>query len=109
MTADDLGLDESERAVLYYVCLLAWIGCHGDSFEMASLFGDDIAARAGAYEYDLVGLDSWRYMARYVGAGRSPLDVRGRSGPSPFPSGARWRSSTAPTALPPATSRSAWA
>jgi HD domain len=71
--ADDLGLDESERVVLYYVSLLAWIGCHGDSYEMASLFGDDIAARAGVYEYDLVGLDLWRYMARYLGAGRSAV------------------------------------
>jgi HD-GYP domain-containing protein (c-di-GMP phosphodiesterase class II) len=71
--ADDLGLDKPDRAVLYYVCLLAWIGCHGDSYEMASLFGDDIAARAGVYEYDLVGFDSWRYLARHVGAGRSRL------------------------------------
>jgi HD-GYP domain-containing protein (c-di-GMP phosphodiesterase class II) len=71
--ADDLGLEESERVVLYYVCLLAWIGCHGDSYEMASLFGDDIAARAGTRDYDLVGLDGWRYLARHVGAGRSVL------------------------------------
>jgi hypothetical protein len=26
--ADDLGLDDSERAIVYYVCLLAWVGCH---------------------------------------------------------------------------------
>lgn len=71
--ADDLGLDESERVVLYYVCLLAWIGCHGDSYEMALIFGDDIAARAGAREYEIFGFESWRYLARYVGAGRSVL------------------------------------
>jgi HD-GYP domain-containing protein (c-di-GMP phosphodiesterase class II) len=72
--ADDLGLDDSERAVVYYVCLLAWVGCHADSFEMASLVGDDIAARAGAYEYEFVGLDLLRFLARYLGAGGSPFE-----------------------------------
>ena len=72
--ADDLSLDDSERAVVYYVCLLAWVGCHADSFEMASLVGDDIAARAGAYEYEFVGLDLLRFLARYLGAGGSPLE-----------------------------------
>jgi HD-GYP domain-containing protein (c-di-GMP phosphodiesterase class II) len=71
---DDLGLDDSERAVVYYVCLLAWVGCHADSFELASMIGDDIAARAGAYEYEFVGLDLVRYLARYLGAGRPPLE-----------------------------------
>ena len=71
--ADDLSLDDSERAVVYYVCLLAWVGCHADSFELASMFGDDLAARAGAYQYEFVGLDLLRYLARHLGAGRSPL------------------------------------
>lgn len=71
--AEDLSLDDSERAVVYYVCLLAWVGCHADSFEMASLLGDDIAARAGAYEYEFVGLDLVRYLARHLGSGRSLL------------------------------------
>jgi HD-GYP domain-containing protein (c-di-GMP phosphodiesterase class II) len=72
--AGDLGLDESERAVVYYVALLAWVGCHADSHEQATLFGDDIAARAGAYEHDLVGLQLVRYLARYLGAGKPPLE-----------------------------------
>jgi HD-GYP domain-containing protein (c-di-GMP phosphodiesterase class II) len=71
--ADDLSLDDPERAVVYYVCLLAWVGCHADSFELASMFGDDLAARAGAYQYEFVGLDLLRYLARHLGAGRSPL------------------------------------
>ena len=103
--ADDLGLDDSERAVVYYVGLLAWVGCHADSFEMASMFGDDIAARAGAYEYEFVGLDLLRYGARYLGAGDHRSDERGRSGRSSCRAGAPWRSSTAPTARPRGTSR----
>jgi hypothetical protein len=28
-------LEEAERSVVYYVALLAWVGCHADSFEQA--------------------------------------------------------------------------
>jgi hypothetical protein len=30
-----VGLDAAQRAVLYYVGLLAWVGCHVDSYEQA--------------------------------------------------------------------------
>jgi hypothetical protein len=43
--ADEERTDESERAVVYYVALLAWLGCHADSHEQATWFGDDTAAR----------------------------------------------------------------
>ena len=95
--ADDLGLDDSERAVNYYVGLLAWVGCHADSFEMASMFGDDIAARAGAYEYEFAGRPT-AVRGRHLGAGDHRSDERGRSGRSSCRAGAPWRSSTAPTA-----------
>ena len=39
------GLEESQRAVLYYVALLAWVGCHVDAYEQARWFGDDIALK----------------------------------------------------------------
>jgi hypothetical protein len=45
--AERFGLDESERSVVYYVALLAWVGCCADSFEQARWFGDDIAAPRG--------------------------------------------------------------
>jgi hypothetical protein len=32
------GLGESERSVVYYVALLAWVGCHADSYEQARWF-----------------------------------------------------------------------
>lgn len=64
-----LGLAESERLVVYYVALLAWVGCHADSYEQARWFGDDIAARADVYTSDLVGVNQARFVMRNVGAG----------------------------------------
>ena len=65
------GLDEAERSVVYYVALLAWVGCHADSFEQATWFGDDIAMRADVYTTDLVGIKRARFMTRNLGAGSS--------------------------------------
>jgi HD-GYP domain-containing protein (c-di-GMP phosphodiesterase class II) len=70
--AERLGLDESERSVVYYVALLAWVGCCADSFEQARWFGDDIAARADYYPTDLVGMNKARFVMRHVGAGEAP-------------------------------------
>lgn len=67
--AECFGLDESERSVVYYVALLAWVGCHADSHEQARWFGDDIAARADNYTADLVGMEKARFMMRNLGAG----------------------------------------
>lgn len=43
--SERLGLDESERAVVYYAGLLAWVGCHTDAYEQAKWFGDDLALK----------------------------------------------------------------
>jgi hypothetical protein len=43
-----VGLTGADRGEVYYVSLLAWVGCMSDSTEMAALFGDDIAWRADA-------------------------------------------------------------
>jgi HD-GYP domain-containing protein (c-di-GMP phosphodiesterase class II) len=66
--AERFGLDDAERAVVYYVALLAWVGCHTDSYEQARWFGDDIAARAGVYRDE----GKLRYAARHLGAGQPP-------------------------------------
>ena len=71
--ADDLGLDEDERAVTYYVGLLAWVCCHADAYEQAAWFGDDIALRARTYEVDMAGLPLITFLLRHVGAGSPPL------------------------------------
>ncbi|MGH7922645.1 MAG: HD domain-containing phosphohydrolase, partial [Candidatus Dormibacteraceae bacterium] len=71
--AERFGLNESERSVVYYVALLAWVGCCADSFEQARWFGDDIAARADYYPTDLVGANKARFVVRHVGAGKAPV------------------------------------
>ena len=34
-----LGLDEQEREVVYHASVLAWVGCHVDSYEQAKWLG----------------------------------------------------------------------
>ena len=68
-----LGLGEAERAAVYYVALLAWVGCTADSHELAGQFGDDLALRADAHRVDLAGLPMMGFLLRRVGAGRPPL------------------------------------
>jgi HD-GYP domain-containing protein (c-di-GMP phosphodiesterase class II) len=67
--AEDLQLEESERAVVYYVALLAWLGCHADSHEQSTWFGDDIALRADRHFADPVGM---RFLISHVGRGEAP-------------------------------------
>ena len=71
--AERLSLDEEQRAVVYYVSLLAWVGCHSDAHEQAKWFGDDITLKADLYADDVVGLQLAAYVLRHVGAGSSPL------------------------------------
>jgi hypothetical protein len=33
--ADRVGLDGTERAVVFYSSMLAWVGCHVDAYEQA--------------------------------------------------------------------------
>lgn len=68
-----LGLEEPERAVMYYVALLAWVGCHADSHEQARWFGDEIAAKVNLYGVDLAGLERARYVMGHLGAGEPGL------------------------------------
>ena len=42
-----LELDERARAEVYWVSLLAMVGCTADSFELRQIWGDDVALRAG--------------------------------------------------------------
>jgi HD-GYP domain-containing protein (c-di-GMP phosphodiesterase class II) len=67
---DLVGLDETDRDVLYYVGLIGWIGCHVDAYEQAKWFGDDLAAKAAYRRYDAAGLRAMGHMLAQVGAGR---------------------------------------
>src|SRR5919198_3750812 len=64
--AEDIGLDESERGVVYYVALLAWLGCHADAHEQSAWFGDDIELRADRHLADELGV---RFVLGHVGRG----------------------------------------
>jgi HD-GYP domain-containing protein (c-di-GMP phosphodiesterase class II) len=70
---DHVGIEPDQRADLYYVVTLAWVGCVADTPEVAALFGDDIAFRADSYQVDFAGLPLLGFMLRHIGAGRPPL------------------------------------
>jgi HD-GYP domain-containing protein (c-di-GMP phosphodiesterase class II) len=71
--ADRLGLDDEQRATLYYTALLVNVGCHSDAHEQAKWFGDDIAMKAVKYRHDSRSLRGVAAGIRLVGAGRPPL------------------------------------
>jgi HD-GYP domain-containing protein (c-di-GMP phosphodiesterase class II) len=66
-------LDSSESEVVYFVALIAWMGCHSNSHEQAKWFGDDIALRAGVYAIDMTPFTLARFMMGRVGAGAPPM------------------------------------
>ena len=39
--AERAGMDEATLEAVYYVSLIAWVGCTADSAELARLFGDE--------------------------------------------------------------------
>jgi HD-GYP domain-containing protein (c-di-GMP phosphodiesterase class II) len=66
--AEGIELDDDERGVVYYVALLAWLGCHADSHEQSAWFGDDIGLRADRHFADGVGV---RFMLGHIGRGEA--------------------------------------
>jgi HD-GYP domain-containing protein (c-di-GMP phosphodiesterase class II)/DNA-binding CsgD family transcriptional regulator len=77
--AERLGLDETTRAVVYYVGLISWVGCHVDAYEQAKWFGDDMALKSDARQVDLAGTAARAFLLSHVGAGRG-LVARARLG-----------------------------
>jgi HD-GYP domain-containing protein (c-di-GMP phosphodiesterase class II) len=77
-----LGLTESERGVVYYSGLLAWVGCHTDAYEQAKWFGDDTTLKRDAhYFYDMgrVG-PAISFVLTHVGGPERSLAARTRVG-----------------------------
>ncbi len=66
---DRLGLGAEARVALYYVMMLAWVGCVADTAEVAAWFGDDIAFRADSYRVDFAGLPLMGFALSHAGAG----------------------------------------
>jgi HD-GYP domain-containing protein (c-di-GMP phosphodiesterase class II) len=77
--AERFGLDETTRAVVYYVGLISWVGCHIDAYEQAKWFGDDMALKNEARRVDLAGVAARAFVVSHVGAGR-PFMERARLG-----------------------------
>ena len=71
--AERIGLDEEERAVVYYTALLVNVGCHTDAHEQAKWFGDDIALKSGKYDHDHRSVRAAAAAMRLVGSGNPPL------------------------------------
>jgi HD-GYP domain-containing protein (c-di-GMP phosphodiesterase class II) len=69
-----LNLDESDRVVVFYAALIAWVGCHVDAYEQAKWFGDDTAFKADFHTTHLHGpaSEAW-FVMRHVGTDRAPL------------------------------------
>ena len=70
---DHLGVEADDRAALYYVATLAWVGCVADTPDLAAWFGDDIAFRGDSRQIDLTGLPMLGFMLRHVGVGSPAL------------------------------------
>ena len=71
--AEALGLDERQRAVVYYTALLINVGCHSDAHEQAKWFGDDIAVKSIKYDHDPRSLRMAAAGMRFLGSGHPPL------------------------------------
>jgi HD-GYP domain-containing protein (c-di-GMP phosphodiesterase class II) len=77
--ADELDLDKGERESIYWVSLLAMVGCTADSFELREVFGDDIELRRGMYDIGPSELAAGRYFLSRAGSDGGPLR-RARAG-----------------------------
>ncbi len=67
------GLPDHDLTAIFYVSLLAWVGCVADAHEMGKWFGDDMAVRADSYLVDMTGLPMMRFMLGHVASGSSPI------------------------------------
>ena len=71
--ADHAGLNEQDKAAVYYTALLVNVGCHADAHEQAKWFGDDITLKSGKYAHEMGSLRGMLASMRLVGAGNPPL------------------------------------
>ena len=72
--AELAGLDADARAALFYVSLLAWVGCVADSHELAHWFGDDSRLRGASYQVDRAGLPMVRFLLANLELGSSTTE-----------------------------------
>jgi HD-GYP domain-containing protein (c-di-GMP phosphodiesterase class II) len=78
--AEAAELGEDDRAAVYYVSLLAWVGCAVETSDLARLFGDETELYTGTYDVDMVGWEGARFFAAHLGAGRPVVQRLGMVG-----------------------------
>jgi HD-GYP domain-containing protein (c-di-GMP phosphodiesterase class II) len=71
--AEAVGLDDEQRAAVYYTALLVNVGCHADAHEQAKWFGDDIALKSIKYDHEPRSLRMAAASLRMLGTGNPPL------------------------------------
>jgi HD-GYP domain-containing protein (c-di-GMP phosphodiesterase class II) len=71
--AERVGLDEEERATVYYTALLIGVGCHTDAHEQAKWFGDDLDLKSDKYDYEFRSIRGAVAGLRKLGAGHPAL------------------------------------
>jgi HD-GYP domain-containing protein (c-di-GMP phosphodiesterase class II) len=69
--ATHMKMSDGQRESLFYVAMLAWVGCVADAPEVAASFGDDIAFRADSYDVDLAGPVAFGFFLSHAGRGGS--------------------------------------
>jgi HD-GYP domain-containing protein (c-di-GMP phosphodiesterase class II) len=69
--ADHMKISDGQRESLFFVAMLAWVGCVADAPEVAALFGDDIAFRADSYSVDVAGPAAFGFFLNHAGLGGS--------------------------------------
>jgi HD-GYP domain-containing protein (c-di-GMP phosphodiesterase class II) len=67
------GLSDEQLTAVFYVSLLAWVGCISDSHELAAWFGDDQRMRSDSYAVDKSGAAMLRFALGHVGEGSGPV------------------------------------
>jgi HD-GYP domain-containing protein (c-di-GMP phosphodiesterase class II) len=71
--AERVGLEEPAVDAVYWVSLLAMVGCTADSFEVRLIFGDDLLLRDGMFSADPSQLGLTRYFLSRAGSDGGPL------------------------------------
>ena len=71
--ATHMKLTEEQSESLFFVAMLAWVGCVADAPEVAAAFGDDIEFRADSYSVDLAGSAALGFFLSHAGRGGSAV------------------------------------
>jgi HD-GYP domain-containing protein (c-di-GMP phosphodiesterase class II) len=71
--AEGLGLNDEQRAAVYYTALLINVGCHTDAHEQAKWFGDDIAVKSVKFAHEPRSLRMAASGMSFLGSGHPPL------------------------------------